>query len=70
MFTKPAARSALPDMNADFQTLAALAIVALTTAWFLWRSFGKRRHSSGCGSDHCSAVSREVKNLQSRLKSR
>jgi len=56
-------------MNADFQTVAALAIVALTAGWFLWRALAKRR-SSGCGSDHCSAVSRDVKQLQARLKSR
>lgn len=57
-------------MTADFQTISALAIVALAVAWFLWRAFGKRKHSSGCASDHCSAVSREVRNLQARLKSR
>lgn len=56
-------------MNADLQTFAALAIVALAAAWLVWRSIAKRR-GSACGSDHCSAVSREVKNLRSRLKPR
>lgn len=54
-------------MNADFQTITALAIVALTASWFLCRAVGKRKHS-GCGNDHCSAVSREVKNLRAKLR--
>jgi hypothetical protein len=56
-------------MSADFQTIAALAIVALTALWLVRRSFGKRKHS-GCSSGECSAVSREVKDLQSKLKLR
>ena len=55
-------------MSADFQTIAALVVVALTAAWLLVRVVGKRRNP-GCGSD-CGAVSREMKQLQSKLKSR
>jgi hypothetical protein len=56
-------------MNADFQTIAALAVVALAATWLIGRTFFKR-HSSGCGNDHCSAVSRDVKDLRSKLKLR
>jgi hypothetical protein len=55
-------------MSAEFQTIAALVVVALTAAWLIARVVGKRRNH-GCGSD-CGAVSPEMKRLQSKLKSR
>jgi hypothetical protein len=54
-------------MNSDFQTIAALIVVALTGVWFVWRAKRKR---FGCGGGECSAVSREVKDLQAKLKTR
>ena len=56
-------------MSSDLQTIAALIVVALTATWLIARNFRKGRHSS-CGGGECAAVSREVKELQSKLKSR
>lgn len=55
-------------MAAEFQTLAALALVALAAA-YLVRAYFKKRAVPGCG-DNCGAVSPEVKKLQAQLKRR
>ena len=54
-------------MSASTQTSIALTIVAVTVAWFAWRSFAKKKNA-GCGSEGCAAVSPEVKKLQAKLK--
>ena len=54
-------------MSSLLQTITALAIVAVTVAWLVWRSFAKKKNS-GCGSEGCAAVSPEVKKLQAKLK--
>jgi uncharacterized protein YciW len=54
-------------MSPAWQTVVALAIVALAAIALLIGWFRKRR-KPGCGNDACSAVSPEVKELQSRLK--
>lgn len=54
-------------MSSQTQTLIALGLVALAAA-FLWRSWFRKKKSSGCGSEGCSAISPEVKKLQSRLR--
>jgi hypothetical protein len=46
-------------MNADFQTVAALAIVVVTTA-LLARSLLKKRKSPGCGGG-CACPSTQLK---------
>ncbi len=53
-------------MSPEFQTIAALALVALAATWLILRANAKRKHP-GCGSD-CGAVSPELKRLQARLK--
>ena len=55
-------------MSTEFQTIAALVIVALAAA-YLVRSYFKKRASPGCG-ENCGAVSPEVKKLQAQLKRR
>ncbi len=55
-------------MSSTLQTILALALVALAAA-LLVRSFLKKRHRPGCGSN-CGAVSPEIRKLQARLKSR
>ena len=37
-------------MSAEFQTIAALAIVAIAATALVWRAFAKRKNP-GCGSD-------------------
>ena len=54
-------------MSPPLQTIIALAIVAVTVAWLVWRSVSKKKNA-GCGSEGCAAISPEVKKLQSRLK--
>lgn len=54
-------------MSATLQTIVALGIVALA-AILLLRSWLKKRHQPGCGSENCSAVSPEIKKLQAKLK--
>ena len=55
-------------MSAEFQTVAALAIVGVTIIALLWFSLKKnRKPGCGCG-DACSAVTPEIKKLQSKLK--
>jgi hypothetical protein len=56
-------------MSSDFQTIAALVVVALTAVWLVVRSVRKRSHSA-CGGGECGAISRDVKELQAKLKSR
>ena len=56
------------SMNASFQTIAALVIVAIAVMALTRRALAKRRNP-GCGSD-CGAVSPEIKRLQARLKAR
>lgn len=53
-------------MSSTFQTIIALAIVAVAAA-LLVRSWFKQRKNPGCG-DSCGAVSPEIKKLRSRLK--
>jgi hypothetical protein len=53
-------------MSSTFQTISALAIVALAVVWLIARAVAKRRNP-GCGSD-CGAVSPEMRRLQARLK--
>lgn len=54
-------------MTSSLQTVIALALVAVA-AVLLLRSWFSKRKSPGCGSESCSAVSPEIKKLQSRLK--
>lgn len=53
-------------MPADFQTIAALVIVALAATWLVVRAIAKRKNP-GCGGE-CGAVSPEIRKLQARLK--
>ena len=57
------------QMSSEFQTLAALAVVALAAIGLVRHAF-KKRKQSGCGGGECGAISPEVKKLQARLKSR
>ena len=52
-------------MSSSTQTLIALGLVALS-AGLLLRSWLKKKSSSGCGSDTCSAVTPEIKDLKKR----
>jgi hypothetical protein len=54
-------------MNADFQTIAALVVVALVAIWFVVRAV-RNRKSSGCGGGDCGAISPEMRRLQAKLK--
>ena len=51
-------------MSSDFQTVAALAVVGLTVAWFAWRARARRR-DGGCGSG-CGGC--ESADLKAKLK--
>jgi hypothetical protein len=55
-------------MTPEFQSIAALIIVALALAWLVRRSFAKRKNP-GCGSD-CTALTPELKRLQAHLEKR
>jgi hypothetical protein len=55
-------------VSPDFQTLAALVVVALALTWLIARAVRKRKNP-GCGDD-CGAVSPEIRELQARLKRR
>jgi hypothetical protein len=46
-------------MSAEFQTIAALVIVALTATWLITRAVIRRR-KPGCGGD-CGCPTRELK---------
>jgi hypothetical protein len=54
-------------MSPQLQTAAALAIVAITATWLVFRTLAKKRNSS-CGGGDCGAISPEVRKLQARLK--
>ena len=55
-------------MSSSAQTIAALAIVAIT-ATLLTRHYFKKRANPGCGSNGtCGAVSPEIKKLQAKLR--
>jgi hypothetical protein len=53
-------------MSPALQTILALGLVALA-AGLLLRSWLKKKPSSGCGSDNCSAVTPEIKDLKKRV---
>jgi len=46
-------------MSSDFQTIAALVVVAITATWLVARAIAKRR-KPGCGGD-CSCPTQELK---------
>jgi hypothetical protein len=50
-----------------FQTILAFGIVALA-AGLLLRSWLKKKPSSGCGSDTCSAVTQGIKSLRKKAR--
>lgn len=54
-------------MSSSLQTIIALGIVVVA-AVLLLRSWFAKRKQPGCGSESCSAVSPEIKKLQSKLK--
>lgn len=54
-------------MSSSLQTILALAVVAVAAAWLIYSSI-RKRHSSGCSSEGCAAVSPEVKKLRAKLK--
>ncbi|HYC71012.1 MAG TPA: FeoB-associated Cys-rich membrane protein [Opitutaceae bacterium] len=54
-------------MSPFLQTVIALGIVALA-AILLLRSFLRKRKQPGCGTDACSSVTPEIRDLKSRLK--
>jgi len=56
-------------MSPSLQTIVALGLVALA-AGLLLRSWLKKKSSSGCGSESCSAITPEVKDLKKRLNER
>lgn len=53
-------------MSSEFQTIAALVVVALAATWLIMRAI-KKRKNPGCGTG-CGAVSAEMRKLQSKLK--
>ncbi|MBI2813486.1 MAG: FeoB-associated Cys-rich membrane protein [Opitutae bacterium] len=54
-------------MSAALQTVITLLIVAVAAALLLRSWFGKKK-SPGCGNESCSAVSPEIRKLQSKLR--
>lgn len=52
-------------MSAEFQTYAALVVVAVAATYLILRALAKRKNP-GCGSG-CGAVSPEIKRLQAHL---
>jgi hypothetical protein len=54
-------------MPSSWQTIAALAIVALAATWLVRRAVQNGR-TPGCGSEGCGAVSPDAKRLLRRLK--
>ncbi len=54
-------------MSSSFQTVIALAIVALAATWLVVSMLRKRKQP-GCGSEGCGAISPEIKKLQTKLK--
>lgn len=70
MCTKSGARSdSDAGMNTEFQTIAALVVVALAAGWLLAR-WWRKDAASGCGRGECGAVSAEAKKLRRRLRER
>lgn len=55
-------------MSAEFQTVAALVVVAVAAGGLILRALAKRRNP-GCGGD-CGAVSRAARELRAGLKRR
>jgi hypothetical protein len=55
-------------MPAEFQTYAALAVVAIAATWLILRAVARRKNP-GCGTD-CGAISPEIKRLQAHLAKR
>jgi hypothetical protein len=55
-------------MSPEFQTIAALIIVALAVLWLVMRALAKRKNP-GCGSD-CTALTPELKRLQAHMAKR
>jgi hypothetical protein len=54
-------------MSSSWQTIAALAIVALTAAWLV-RGAVRKSRTPGCGSEGCGAISPDAKALRRRIK--
>jgi hypothetical protein len=52
-------------MNPQFQSFAALVVVALAAAWLVRRSLAKKKHP-GCGGD-CGCASSEVKAAAAKI---
>jgi hypothetical protein len=46
-------------MNADFQTIAAIVVVAITATWMIVRAM-RKRSKPGCGGD-CGCPTQELK---------
>lgn len=55
-------------MSPEYQTVAALAVVAVAAGWLLLRALAQRR-KPGCGGS-CGAVSRDALDLRAKLKAR
>jgi len=55
-------------MSPEIQTIVALAIVALTVGWLVFRALRKDPAQGCSGSGACGAVSPEIKKLRARLK--
>ncbi len=47
-------------MNAELQTIGALAVVAIAATWLVLRVFLKKKSASGCGGE-CGCPSSELK---------
>jgi len=54
-------------MNARYQTIAALVIVALSVIGLAWRAWARRGHP-GCEGGGCGAVSADARALRRKLK--
>lgn len=51
-------------MNAEIQTLAALALVAIAATWLVLRTLAKKKHP-GCGDD-CGCASQKISSTPRR----
>jgi len=56
------------SQGSQWQTIAALAVVAIAFGWLVLRGFAKTKSGAGCGGGACSAVSKDVKKLQAHVK--
>jgi hypothetical protein len=54
-------------MSSSWQTIVALAIVALAAAWLV-RSAVRKSRTPGCGSEGCGAISPDARTLLRKLK--